>query len=122
MNCFVHSIAPAVGICKQCGRGLCCDCAAEVEQSLACKGRCEAAVASLNELNDRAKTAYHKAAGSYTKIATVIGLTGLLFTVVGIMMRKADFITLLVFTPLGLVFLLCSVFFFHSAKQYRSRD
>lgn len=121
MNCFTHPQA-AIGICKHCGRGLCHDCVVEVELSLACKSRCEAHVAALNELLDRGKTAYQKTAGAYTKIATVMGLTGLLFTVVGIMMRKADFIALLVFTPLGLVFLLCSVFFFHSAKQYRSRD
>ncbi len=118
MNCFNHPQA-AIGICKHCGRGLCRDCAAEVELSLACKGRCEPHVSALNELTQRAKTAYDKVAGSYTKTAIFMGLAGLLFTVLGVMsLEKGGFIPL----SLGLLFLLASGFYFHSAKRYRSRD
>ncbi len=118
MNCFTHPQA-AIGICKHCGRGLCHDCVVEVELSLACKSRCEAHVAALNELLDRGKTAYQKTAGAYTKTAVFMGLSGLLFTGVGVMTFKTSGIIAL---PLGLLFLLGSTFYFHSAKRYRSRD
>ncbi len=118
MNCFTHPQA-AVGICKHCGRGLCHDCVVEVELSLACKSRCEAHVAALNELTQRANAAFAKTAGAYTKTAVFMGLSGLLFTGVGVMTFKTSGI---IGVALGLLFLLCSTFYFHSAKRYRSRD
>lgn len=118
MDCFTHPLA-AIGICKHCGRGLCHDCVAAVELSLACKGRCETHVAALNELTQRAKTAHEKAAGAYTKTAIFMALAGLLFTGFGAIERSRDgFIPL----SLGILFLLCSGFYFHSAKRYWSRD
>ena len=119
MNCFVHSPAAAIGICKHCGRGLCRDCVAEVMLSLACKGRCETEVTVMNDLTHRAKSSFEKAAGAYTKTAVFMALSGLLFTGLGAFTFKNDgFIAL----GLGLLFLLGSAFYFHSARRYRSRD
>ncbi len=121
MNCFVHSPAAAIGICKHCGRGLCRDCVVEVALSLACKGRCETEVAAMNELTHRAKSSFQKAASSYTKMAVFMGLAGLLFTGLGALtlnIDKAGFIPL----ALGLLFLLGAAGLFHSARSYRSRD
>ena len=50
MKCFYHRDIEAVGICKSCNRGLCGDCAAEIGEGLACKGRCEDTVAKLLSL------------------------------------------------------------------------
>jgi hypothetical protein len=119
MNCFTHPLVSAVGICKQCGRGLCRECTAEVGLSLACKGRCEAEAGATNELTQRAKSAFDKAAGAYTQIAVFMGLAGLLFTGLGLfVLRKRDPVILV----LGLLFLLLSGACFYTARRYRSRD
>ena len=119
MNCFVHSPAAAIGICKHCGRGLCRDCVVEVALSLACKGRCETEVTAMNELAHRAKSTFEKAADAYTKTAVFMALSGLLFTGLGAFtFKKGGFIAL----GLGLLFLLGAAIYFHSARRYRSRD
>ena len=50
MKCFYHPQADAVGICKNCQRGLCPGCASERDGGLACKGRCETAVDQVSAL------------------------------------------------------------------------
>jgi len=47
MHCFHHESVDAVGICKHCCRGLCGQCAVLVQNSLSCKGECEAEVAAM---------------------------------------------------------------------------
>jgi hypothetical protein len=37
VKCFYHRDADAIGICKSCGKGLCDECAMEVDFFLACK-------------------------------------------------------------------------------------
>lgn len=51
MRCFVHSNIEAVGTCRNCQRGLCNDCATEVDKVLACKDRCEAEVRDQQRLS-----------------------------------------------------------------------
>ena len=58
MNCFNHNTVPAVGSCKACCKGLCADCACELEIGLACKGPCETIVAEYFEMNERSKKIY----------------------------------------------------------------
>lgn len=53
MKCFNYSEIDAVAICKSCGRGLCPQCVMEVGPSCSGKDRCEANVASMNELIQR---------------------------------------------------------------------
>lgn len=47
MQCFYHSSTPAIGICKACLRGVCKDCAAELDGGLACRGKCEQEATNL---------------------------------------------------------------------------
>lgn len=54
MKCFQHASSDAVGICRNCQRGLCPDCVALVGVSVACKGRCETAVERVSAMVDRA--------------------------------------------------------------------
>ncbi len=53
MNCFNHSGAPSVGICKTCSKGLCADCATDLGHGLACKGVHEADVSELHSIIQR---------------------------------------------------------------------
>jgi hypothetical protein len=41
MKCFNHRELDALAVCKHCGRALCSSCAAETEDLIACRGRCE---------------------------------------------------------------------------------
>jgi hypothetical protein len=50
MKCFVHQSADAVGICRNCSRGVCAECAADRQSGIACKNRCEAAVDGMDAL------------------------------------------------------------------------
>jgi hypothetical protein len=53
MNCFYHRDRVAVGGCKSCGKGLCPECAVDLQKGLACRGRCETDVQSVIDLVDR---------------------------------------------------------------------
>ena len=55
MECFYHSAAPAVGICKNCQRGVCRECAAEIADGIACSGRCESQAVALGSLLKQAE-------------------------------------------------------------------
>lgn len=50
MKCFYHPQRDAVGICKNCQRGVCQDCAAERDGGLACRDRCETQVDQVTAL------------------------------------------------------------------------
>ena len=53
MRCFYHPEREAVGTCKSCGKGLCPECAADLQKGLACRGRCEPDVRAVIELVER---------------------------------------------------------------------
>jgi hypothetical protein len=53
MKCFVHQSADAVGICRNCSRGVCAECAADRASGIACKNRCETAVDGMDALVKR---------------------------------------------------------------------
>ena len=74
MNCFEHRDRPAVGICKNCQKGLCADCAADIGDGLACKDRCEQAVRDINEIVNRSKTAYQKAGKAHKGMGTFLAI------------------------------------------------
>jgi hypothetical protein len=70
MKCFYHPGIDAVGVCKNCNKGLCADSAVDVGDGLACVGACEQRVRDLNT----------KIAGSKPVMwALVYVLLGLLF-------------------------------------------
>jgi Flp pilus assembly protein TadB len=85
MHCFYHRDVEAIGSCKNCARGLCPECAAEVENGLACRSRCEAEVAALNRVIARNKTAYQKASGTYLQTAVFYVLLGAVFLAAGVL-------------------------------------
>lgn len=50
MRCFYHQQDEAVGICKNCLRGVCADYGVDLDDGLACRGRCETKVQARNDL------------------------------------------------------------------------
>jgi hypothetical protein len=79
MNCFYHSQNPAIGLCKNCSKGLCTECAVDQGYGLACKSRCEGEVQSIWQIIQRSKSAYQKTAGAYLRNALFSAFMGLLF-------------------------------------------
>jgi hypothetical protein len=55
MECFSHIDAPAVGICKTCGRAICRKCAIDFGIALACCDVCADEARELHEMNQRGK-------------------------------------------------------------------
>lgn len=55
MRCFVHADRDAVGICRSCYKGLCSDCAVDLQHSLACRGAHEEEAERLHSMVSRAQ-------------------------------------------------------------------
>lgn len=47
MFCYYHEGRPAVGCCRSCLKGVCRDCAVDMDRGLACRDRCETDVREL---------------------------------------------------------------------------
>jgi hypothetical protein len=47
LRCFYHPEAEAIGVCRNCGKGLCGGCAVDLGDGLACRDRCEAKAQAL---------------------------------------------------------------------------
>ncbi len=91
MKCYTHADIQAVGFCRICGRALCRECLAEVKGYCCCKGRCEAAVKTPEEV--KAETLAHPGfrelqdmVMAFTKRTIRIAylMPGLLLVVIGI--------------------------------------
>lgn len=79
MNCYRHSDVRAVGTCVACGKGLCAQCAVEVQKALACKDSCEPRVELFNKIMD-SQAKVLSATKSQMKIMDILGATlGLVF-------------------------------------------
>lgn len=50
MECFYHPDVAAAGVCKNCQRGICRDCIAEVADAISCTGRCESQAAGMGKM------------------------------------------------------------------------
>lgn len=79
MKCFNHPEKDAVAICKSCNKALCHECASEVTNGIACKGKCEEEVLFLNEMLERNKTVYSKTGKTYMRSSIIYFLAGIAF-------------------------------------------
>lgn len=118
MRCFYHRDRDAVAACKNCGRGLCPDCSVDVGNGLACPGRCEAEVRSLNEVIERNKTAYEKTSAAYQKMA-------LFYLALGAVCLTGAFIDWRgfgwVLYPAAAVFLVSAWVYTSTSRRFRAR-
>lgn len=103
MRCFYHHDRDAVGSCKSCSKGLCRECAVDLNKGLACRGRCEEDVRALIEIIDRSMklepttTGLIQAGGSARLAGALFFLAcGAIFLIFGLMSgREFDFATVL---------------------------
>ncbi len=118
MNCFYHPERPAVGICKHCGRGLCNDCAATVEDTLACKDRHEAQVHGLSLVEQRAILQSQRLRSGYMRNALFYGLVGVLFAGYGLSQYRFLGLQAVFFIMIGVFLLYAALANFLEGRKY----
>jgi hypothetical protein len=109
MVCFYHPDQPAVGMCKHCQRGLCAECAAVVDDVLACKDRHEDKVRALEELTARNLFQSKRVTAAYMRNAIFYGLVGFLFAGFGCMQFRFLGLQAVFFMLIGAFLLYASV-------------
>ncbi len=79
MNCFNHPETPAIGTCKACSRGLCTECAVDLEHGIACKNSHEERVQELEMIISKNVTAYTDAPKNIYILPAFYFFMGLVF-------------------------------------------
>lgn len=122
MKCFNHQEAEAVAICKNCGKGLCHDCAVDLTDGVACKNRCEDKVKEIIQLIDKNKTTHQKTAAVYKRGAIINGLCGLIFFLFGVVssfvMKDKGFSFFML--SIGLVLIIAGFINYSAGKKINS--
>ena len=120
MRCYYHQDREAVGICKSCNRGLCADCAAEIGAGLACRDRCEAEVAQLNSLLEKAPASYRTTRGVYLRSAWLFFIWGGATLILGLFLLRFATAPGVGYgsVVLGSFLLLFSLSYFRTAHKY----
>ncbi len=119
MVCYYHPERAAVGICKHCGRGLCLECTALVEDSLACKDRHEEQVRGSNLSAERAVQQARRIGSGYIRNTVFYGMVGLLFAGFGWMPYRFLGLQAVFFILIGLFLLYAAVANFLESRKYR---
>jgi hypothetical protein len=119
MVCYYHFDQPAIGICKHCHRGLCRDCAALVDDLLACKHRHEVQVGCLNLMVARGILQAKHVGSGYTRNAIFYFLVGVLFAGFGLLQYRFLGWQAVFFILIGLFLLYVAVANFVESRKYK---
>jgi hypothetical protein len=119
MVCYYHPDRPAVGICKHCQRGLCRDCAATVDDSLACANRHEEQVRGLLLMEERGILQARRMASSYLRNAIFYALVGALFTGFGLLQYRYLGLEAVFFMLIGLFLFYAAVTNYLESRKYK---
>jgi len=117
--CYYHPDQPAIGTCKHCQRGLCSDCAALVDDSLACKNRHEEQVRALEELAKQNILKSKRASSDYVRNTIFYGIVGVLFTVFGISQIQWLGLQAIVYAVIGLALLWAALANYLESRKYK---
>ena len=83
--CYAHPDYQAIGICKSCHKGLCPECAAELDKGLACRGHCEEDVRFINQELEASRKSYDVARSSSSATALFYFVMGAIILLLGIL-------------------------------------
>jgi hypothetical protein len=116
MKCFNHPDLDAVGICKNCNKGLCKVCLTEVDNGIACTATCVDEVDQLNTLINKNKQSFKTASGAHMRNAYIYGGMGIVFIIFGFQTEGlSGFLSIM-----GLLFLVGAGLSINSAKKYKT--
>lgn len=85
MLCFNHPDRQAIGICKACQRGLCRDCATDLEHGIACKDKHEAQVNALEKIVRQSEKIYSVTPKTRYAAPLFYGFMGVVFAGLGLL-------------------------------------
>jgi hypothetical protein len=83
MKCFYHPVSFAIGVCKNCGKGVCKKCAVDLVDGLACRGKCEEKAKAIIQMIEKGKRAYEKTSAVYRNFAIQAFFGGLVCLAIG---------------------------------------
>jgi hypothetical protein len=119
MVCYYHPDKPAVGICKHCQRGLCSECTAIVNDTLACKDRHEDQVRGLILLEERGILQAKRVGSGYLRNAIFYFLVGALFTGFGLLQYRFLGLQAVFFMLIGIFLVYASVANYIESRKYK---
>ena len=119
MNCYYHPDQPAIGLCKHCQRGLCSECAAIVDDSLACKNRHETQVHELMLLAQKNILQSKRVGSDYVRNTIFYGSVGVLFTAFGASQIKWLGLQAVVYLMIGLALLWAALANYLESRKYK---
>ncbi len=119
MNCFHHPETPAMGLCKHCQRGLCAECAALVDDVLACKHRHEDEVHRLEQLTARSLFQSKRVAAGYMRNAIFYGLVGAVFAGFGVWQFRWLGLQAAMFIMIGVFLLYAAAANYAEARKHK---
>ena len=119
MRCFRHPELDAVGICRHCQRGLCTDCAAQVNAVLACRDLHEQEVAKLTRMVATEIVQAERVQSGYVRNGIFYGLVGVIFAGLGISQLRFLGPQAIFFIIVGTLLLYASVANFLEARRFR---
>lgn len=119
MKCYNHHESDAVGVCKNCNKGLCLNCAVDVGDGLACKNSCEQAVLDVNKIIQASKSVIKKSSGYYYKLAIIDALFALFFIGYPFMV---DWSMAAYLIPCGVIFVIAMIFMIHNGMKIKQED
>ncbi|OGC78384.1 MAG: hypothetical protein A2Z27_05885 [candidate division Zixibacteria bacterium RBG_16_50_21] len=84
MNCFYHKNTVAVGICRNCCKGVCEACANEESNGITCSDACTSHLKKLDYFADRVDIAPETASKSYSQAANIFFIGAISSLILGI--------------------------------------
>ncbi len=105
-------------MCRHCGRSLCGECAAIVDDSLACQGRHEQQVRGLNLLTERGIVQSERMGAGYLRNAIFYALVGILFAGFGALQYRFLGIQAVFFLLIGVALLYAAVANFFESRKF----
>jgi len=116
MKCFYHLQSDAVGICKNCQKGLCMECAVDVGDGLACKNRCEEQVKAANIFMKRNQVVVQNSGTGYAMSVLIWVVLALFFFALGLIDAGSSMLSY-VFLGAGGLFLVIAVYVFSVGRK-----
>ena len=121
MNCYQHSDASAIGICKACNKAVCPSCEIDTGNGLACSEQCKKEVIEINQIVDNSKNIYGIGDNASNNLIPSGVMAYLFFTVTFLGWSAFEYITqsrvntfLIV---MGIAFMAMGIFIYRRAKQ-----
>lgn len=108
-----------MGLCKYCQRGLCTDCAAHADDSLACKGLHEEQARGMEALMQRNIMQSKRVGSDYLRNTIFYGVMGILFTGFGFSQLRWLGLQAVVYLMIGLALLWAALANYLESRKYK---